>query len=130
MVKPIYLIKFRKIKDLLNIHRWNKTIIYIMGTCMRATESKVVITLVFTIFLTACNSDWVTNNWNISPIKTEPEYLRHPNGQRVLQCDGSGIPLRNGAPERFWERNNLPKGTTEFVCVDGKAYLQGKEPQK
>ncbi len=30
----------------------------------------------------------------------------------------------------FWEDNNLPKGTTEFVCVDGKAYLPGKEPKQ
>ena len=95
---------------------------------MRATESKVVITLVFAIFLTACNSDWVTNNWNISPIKTEPEYLRHPNGQRVLQCDGSGIAMR-GAREKFWRDNDLPKGTLNFVCKNGKAYLPDQVPR-
>ncbi|TCM60890.1 hypothetical protein EC844_13010 [Acinetobacter calcoaceticus] len=32
--------------------------------------------------------------------------------------------------EYFWKINNLPKGTTEFVCVDGKAYLPGQEPKK
>ena len=129
MAKRIYLIKFRKAKDLLNIHRWNKTIIYIMGTCMRATESKVVITLVFAIFLTACNSDWVTNNWNISPIKTDPEYLKRADGTEVVQCDGAGIPLRNKAPEWFWEENNLPKGTINFVCKNGKAYLPNQVPK-
>ncbi|EPR82775.1 hypothetical protein L289_2693 [Acinetobacter gerneri DSM 14967 = CIP 107464 = MTCC 9824] len=31
--------------------------------------------------------------------------------------------------ESFWRVFNLPKGTTEFVCVNGKAYLPGKEPK-
>ena len=28
----------------------------------------------------------------------------------------------------FSGKNNLPKGTTEFVCVDGKAYLLKDAP--
>ena len=84
---------------------------------------RIVIVLHLAVLLCACNmADW-------SPIKTEPEYLRYPNGHRVQQCDGSGIPLRNGAPERFWERNNLPKGTINFVCKNGKAYLPGQVPK-
>ena len=90
---------------------------------MTATKSKVVITLVFALFLTACN----TKDW--SPIKIDPEYLKRADGTKVRQCDGSGVPLRNGGPEWFWEENNLPKGTTEFVCVDGKAYLPDQLPK-
>ena len=96
---------------------------------MKTTKSKVVITLVFALFLTACNSDWVTRNWNISPINKSPEFLRHPDGQIIRQCDGAGIAMRGGAREKFWRDNNLPKGTTEFVCKNGKAYLKGQEPK-
>ena len=30
--------------------------------------------------------------------------------------------------ESFWKNNHLPQGTTEFVCVDGKAYLLKDAP--
>ena len=29
----------------------------------------------------------------------------------------------------FWNGNNLPKGTTEFVCKNGKAYLPDQVPK-
>ncbi len=82
MVKPIYQIKFRKINYLMMKERLNMW-------------KKLSLVIGLLPILYACNlADW-------SPINKSPEFLRHPDGQIIRQCDGSGIPLRNGAPERF-----------------------------
>ena len=52
------------------------------------------------------------------------------NGGFVKNCNGSILFKKDPNADIFWEKNNLPKGTTEFVCVDGKAYLPGNEPKQ
>lgn len=76
-----------------------------------------------TMFITACSYDVKT----FSPI-TRATLLKHPDGSMVVACDGGGIQVGDWA-DRFWKENNLPKGTIDFVCVEGKAYLKGQEPK-
>ncbi len=74
-----------------------------------------------TFLLSACTFD-------ILGTLDSSSYLRNKEGGFVYDCRGFTI---SKDPARFfWERNNLPKGTTEFVCVNGKAYLPGKEPKQ
>ena len=63
---------------------------------------------------------------SFSPIPKQ-KLLKHPDGSLVMRCDGGVITLGDRA-DNFWRKNNLPKGTTEFVCVDGKAYLLKDAP--
>ncbi len=74
-----------------------------------------------TFLLSACTFD-------ILGTPDSSSYLRNNKGEIVQDC--SGRTLFKDWSEKFWHVNNLPKGTTEFVCVDGKAYLPGKEPKK
>lgn len=76
------------------------------------------------LLLTGC-TDFVNA---FSPIPRQ-KVLLHPDGSSVRDCGGGALPL-SGDAELFWRKNNLPKGTTEFVCVEGKAYLPGQEPNK
>ena len=56
------------------------------------------------------------------------KYLKDKNGKDVRDCNNVLITYRGGGREIFWKENNLPKGTTEFVCKDGKAYLPNQVP--
>ena len=80
--------------------------------------------MVSMLLITAC-SDFVNA---FSPMPRQ-KLLEHPNGNSVRDCEDRGLPIGYHS-ESFWRKNNLPKGTTEFVCVDGKAYLPGQEPKK
>lgn len=80
--------------------------------------------LAVTLLITGC-ADFVDS---FSPIY-RPKYIKHPDGSTVLDCEGSGIKAGYDA-KLFWKEHHLRKGTTEFVCVDGKAYMPGKEPKK
>ncbi|MGP9493418.1 hypothetical protein, partial [Psychrobacter sp. AOP7-B1-24] len=74
--------------------------------------------------LTACGT---LQNWN-SDYLSGGDYLSNDDGM-VIDCYGDLIgtnPNTVSAAERFWQANNLPKGTTDFVCKDGKAYLPSK----
>ena len=75
--------------------------------------------------LTACDD---LRNWNSSYLSGGTEYLSDKDGT-ILDCRGDTLSL-TGKPkseaERFWQDNNLPKGNTDFVCKDGKAYLPSK----
>lgn len=55
------------------------------------------------------------------------EYLSNQEGS-VLNCEGKLIStkLKPSDADNFWRDNNLPKGTANFVCKDGKAYLPNK----
>ena len=85
---------------------------------------KIVSVSTLIIFITGC-SDFVDS---FSPIPRQ-KVLLHADGSSVRDCQGRALPIRGDA-ESFWRSNNLPKGTTEFVCVDGKAYLPGQEPKR
>lgn len=85
--------------------------------------------LVIYLCLTACSIDPL-DFYNPTHQKS---YLKNNKGEIIDDCTISGDYnfIRVGDDtERFWKGNKLPKGTTEFVCVDGKAYLPGKEPKK
>ena len=58
----------------------------------------------------------------------DSSYLKNKKGGVVYDCDGDAM-FKDWSDE-FWQRNNLPKRTTEFVCVDGKPYLPGKAPKQ
>ena len=76
------------------------------------------------VSLAACNT---FQNWN-SGYLTGGDYLSDEQGL-VGDCQGNLIgtnPNTVSAAERFWQANNLPKGTNDFVCKDGKAYLPSK----
>ena len=74
--------------------------------------------------LTACGN---LQNWN-SGYLSGGEYLSDDQGL-VINCYGNLISTKHNsesAANRFWQANNLPKGTTDFICKDGKAYLPSK----
>ena len=74
--------------------------------------------------LAACGN---LQNWNSSYL-SGGDYLSNDDGM-VIDCYGDLIgtnPNTVSAAERFWQANNLPKGTANFVCKDGKAYLPSK----
>ncbi len=83
---------------------------------------KIVLVSTLVLLIAGC-SDFVDS---FSPIPRQ-KLLEHPNGSSVRDCQGGPLPL-GGEVEFFWKKNNLPKGTTEFVCVDGKAYLLKDAP--
>lgn len=75
--------------------------------------------------LTACDD---LRNWNSSYLSGGSLSLSDKDGA-ILDCRGDTLSV-TGKPkseaERFWQNNNLPKGNTDFVCKDGKAYLPSK----
>ena len=75
------------------------------------------------IFSAGCNMQGV----DIINSTSGTEYLKDKNGNNVRDCSYTLLSLRGGATI-FWEENNLPKGTTEFVCKNGKAYLPNQVP--
>ena len=75
--------------------------------------------------LTACDS---LRNWNSSYLSGGGEYLSNSKGL-VSDCQGDYISTKHNSESEadwFWQDNNLPKGTANFVCKDGKAYLPSK----
>jgi len=84
-----------------------------------------ILTGVCLLSLTACGN---LQNWN-SDYLTGGDYLSDDQGIMVSDCTGNYIGMRHNtvsAADRFWQANNLPKGTTNFVCKDGQAYLPSK----
>ena len=78
------------------------------------------------IFVTACSIDPldVYNPINYS------RALTNAAGEGVSDCTVRKRILRQGDDaNQFWKENKLPNGTTEFVCVEGKAYLPGQVPK-
>lgn len=67
--------------------------------------------------------------YNILPTVDDKDFLLKKNGGIVENCKNEPLFKKSPNTNIFWEKNNLPKGTTEFVCVNGKAYLPGKEPK-
>lgn len=85
---------------------------------------KKLLLSVITIFLTACSIDPL----DVYNPNGHSEVLKNTAGESVSDCTGRGRALRQGDDaNQFWKENNLPKGTTDFVCVDGKAYLPSKQ---
>ena len=56
------------------------------------------------------------------------EYLKDKQGRLVGDCRGRNISMELSISDAdtFWQDNDLPKGTFDFVCKDGKAYLPSK----
>ena len=84
------------------------------------------IILLFTVLFSTVGC----NHYNILPSIDDGRILIDKKGGIVRDCEGGMLLKKSPFTNRFWEQNNLPQGTTEFVCVDGKAYLPGKEPKQ
>ncbi|MEN8281473.1 hypothetical protein [Acinetobacter gerneri] len=65
-------------------------------------------------------------DFNTIPTIDSKNFLRNKNGGIVRNCEGSILFKKDPNADLFWSFNNLPKGTTEFTCIDGKAYLPEK----
>ncbi len=78
------------------------------------------------VLLTACSIDPL-DFYNPTHQKS---YLKNSLGRAVQDCTDTGryIALGDSAKE-FWKENNLPKGTINFVCKNGKAYLPDQVPK-
>ncbi|TCM60886.1 hypothetical protein EC844_1306 [Acinetobacter calcoaceticus] len=85
---------------------------------------KMSILLVLSLMLQACVDMDILMTPDID------SYLTDKDGSFVRNCKGHPLSKKSSWTNDFWERNNLPKGTIDFVCVDGKAYLPGQEPKK
>ena len=74
--------------------------------------------------LTACGN---LQNWNSDYLSGGTGYLSDSQGI-VADCNGYFLNTSSkpSGAKRFWQNNNLPKGTTDFVCKDGKAYEANK----
>ena len=78
---------------------------------------KVFIYINYIFLFSACSFDIIG--------KSDPSsYIRNQKGEIVFDCKGKS--LGKDSAHFYWDYHNLPRGTTEFVCVDGKAYLPGK----
>lgn len=89
---------------------------------MNSVCKKVILLMFITTTLSGCFYYYdVNDDANI-------KVLKHKDGEVARDCDGSLIPYRGGGRERFWKENNLPEGTTEFYCRNGKAYLSNTLP--
>ena len=69
------------------------------------------------INLTAC--------YKQSDILGGEEYLKDNKNGLVSDCRGEFLSTKFKPSEAdvFWKDNNLPRGTTQFVCKNGTAYL-------
>ena len=85
---------------------------------------KMSILVVFSLILQACV------DMDILMTPDTDHYLKGADGFILSNCEGGTVSKNSSKTEIFWKKNNLPKGTTEFVCVDGKAYLPGQEPKR
>lgn len=74
-----------------------------------------------TMIFSGCYYDIINSSSNI-------KVLKHKDGEVARDCDGRLIPYRGNGVKDFWKRNNLPEGTTEFYCRNGKAYLSNTLP--
>ncbi|MGP5214699.1 hypothetical protein [Psychrobacter immobilis] len=74
--------------------------------------------------LTACGN---LQNWNSDYLSGGGDYLSNDHGL-VADCKGNklSMQLKPSDAELFWQDNNLPKGTNDYVCKDGGAYLPNK----
>ena len=68
-------------------------------------------------------------NYNILPTFDSDDVLRKKNGGFVKDCNDSVLFINSPNTDYFWNFYNLPKGTTEFVCKNGKAYLPDQVPR-
>ena len=75
------------------------------------------------LMLNACTFDIL-----MSP--KESSYVKNKNGNIITDCKGGGF--GKDWPERlekFWKDNNLPYGTLDYTCKDGKPYMPENAPQ-
>lgn len=85
----------------------------------------IVLVGICLLSLSACDT---LDNWNSGYLSGTGDYLRNEQGM-VGDCKGSPLSVKSwtiAGADIFWEDNNLPKGTTNYMCKDGKAYLLNK----
>ena len=87
---------------------------------------KTILAGVCLFSLTACTG---LQNWNSGYLSGGTKYLSNEQGSMVGDCRGDNLSLTGkttSEAERFWQDNNLPKGTFRYVCKNGKAYEANK----
>ena len=84
-------------------------------------KSYLIASGLIAVLLTGCIDNMAGIN-NSKPDK----YILNGKGGWALDCL-SNQPLGvNG--DYFWDYNNLPHGTVDYVCKEGRAYLPGQAP--
>lgn len=87
---------------------------------------KNIVCTAFLLCLVGCNST------NVNFDGAERDFLIGDRGGVISGCraikdprtnEMSSMPIPKSHAKGFWEGYNLPKGTIDFVCRDGKAYL-------
>ena len=73
------------------------------------------------LLLTGC----IDNIAGINNSKPD-EYILNSKGGWALHCR-TNQPLGSDGTN-FWNYNNLPHGTVDYVCKEGRAYLPGQAP--
>ena len=89
---------------------------------------KIVNTILASICLLSLTACGTLQNWNSDYLSGDrTEYLSNDQGT-VGDCHGFRLSTSDkpSAADRFWQDNDLPKGTTDYMCKDGKAYLLNK----
>ncbi|MGO1283043.1 MULTISPECIES: hypothetical protein [unclassified Psychrobacter] len=73
------------------------------------------------VLLTGCIKDPAgIHNTNVD------NYILNSEGGWALDCV-TNRPLGSDG-DYFWDYNNLPHGTVDYVCKEGRAYLPGQAP--
>lgn len=82
----------------------------------------ILFALTATLTLSACGNKGALGEYlfGISSGKS----LSNEQGYAVSDCRGNFIGATSA--REFWKENNLPRGTTNYVCKDYKAYLPNK----
>ena len=88
-----------------------------------------ILTGVCLLSLTGCSiiQGW-GDNFSNGFLSGGGDYLSNDQGL-VADCQGDLIGTKHNSEseaDQFWQENNLPKGTANFVCKNGKAYLPSK----
>lgn len=78
---------------------------------------RIIVSCIGLLMLNACAFD-------ILPRPDPKDYVRRADGSIVNDCKGGGF--FKDSPKRlenFWRDNNLPYGTLDYRCKDGKPYM-------
>jgi hypothetical protein len=85
---------------------------------------RIIMSCIALLMLSACTFD-------ILPRPNFKDYVKNADGSIVSNCNGGGF--FKDSPKRlenFWKDNNLPYGTLDYRCKDGKPYMPDSEELK
>ena len=82
---------------------------------------RIIMSCIALLMLSACTFDIL-----MSP--KESSYVKNKNGYALNDCKGGGKDWPEDL-ENFWKDNNLPYGTLDYQCKEGKPYMPENAPQ-